>query len=184
MPTVREELESLLKVKQKTGEPDVDYAARVAVKANKISDSEWASLSTQAQQWVNDALEAQEKYAEASDEEYAKHMPKLDPPKAGVASESNTANGAKPPAKAKTKAAKAPKASKGAPSDRRGRPPRFELAGKINILVDKYPRREGTARHKAFCLLKKGMSVQDALKAGISSYDLMRAVRDKDIAIE
>lgn len=185
MPTVREELESLLKIKQKPGESDTDYAARAAVKANRTSDSQWEALSVVAQKWVNDALEVQEKYAEASDEEYIKHMPTLEPAKAGGSEEaarSVTQKQPKPAKKPKDKSAAKGKSTK-TPSDRRGRPPRFDLAGKIKILVDKYPRREGTSRHKAFKLLKDGMTVQQAFDAGITSYDLMRAVRDKDVAI-
>lgn len=68
------------------------------------------------------------------------------------------------PEKAPAKA----KASKPKSDAKRGRTPLFSDQGKIKIVAKDNPHREGTIRDKAFKKLKSGMTVAEAVKAGVS----------------
>jgi hypothetical protein len=49
----------------------------------------------------------------------------------------------------------------------------------MTILVDKFPFRTGTKRHRDFKRYRNGMTRQQAIKAGADPYRLWRAERDK-----
>jgi hypothetical protein len=74
--------------------------------------------------------------------------------------------GAKSPKSAKAKAKAA--AANGA----RGRPGLFAVDAKIKVLVDANPKRKGSDSAKRFAKYKTGMTVSDALKAGVTWPDL------------
>jgi hypothetical protein len=57
------------------------------------------------------------------------------------------------------------------------------LAGRIHLLVKDNPHREGSGRFKRWRLYREGMSVGDALKAGLNSGNLYHSVKDGHIKI-
>jgi hypothetical protein len=85
---------------------------------------------------------------------------------------------AKPPkAKTtKTKTALKPKTTKPAKTVKtaEAKPAKTAPVGNITVLAEKNPHKAGTKRHGWFKLLKTGMSVVDAVKAGVRSTYLQR----------
>lgn len=85
-----------------------------------------------------------------------------------------------PPAPKKKPAAKAKKEKK--PANGRSNT-KFAREGKIEVLVDENPKRKGTKAHAAFAKYKTGMTVQQALEAGVPSSDLVYDTSRKFISI-
>lgn len=183
--TVREELEALLKTKQKKGEDLPEYAARLAKMAadpKKVSDDDWEGLSeTPTQKWVNGAnvaLEAREQVPlppgtddgdEGDDVDEAEEAAAKEAAKAPRTTRGRSAKKQETPAK-KAKAA-APKKQK-TPAKKavaggkpRGRPRLFSDDDIITV-KEKEPFRAGTMSAKGFALLKTGMTVKKAVAAG------------------
>lgn len=59
--TVYAELSKVLKSKYKPGEDVQKYLMSLVIKAENLSDSEWDKLSSDAQEWLNDAVEASDR---------------------------------------------------------------------------------------------------------------------------
>lgn len=58
MSKIQEELVELTEVKQKRKENEQEYLYRLAEATSNAADSDWDELSEEAQQWVNDAIQA------------------------------------------------------------------------------------------------------------------------------
>jgi hypothetical protein len=155
--SIQEELQTLLKIKQKKGEDLESYARRLANGANKVDDDVWETITEDTQEWINLALEA----GDSKD----KSIPL---PEGAV---SKKAAEAKKPAAAKaakkTAAAKATEsASNSGEKRRRGRPARFKEATALNLPKEN-PHRSGTNQYKRFEQLKPHKTVGAALEAGV-----------------
>lgn len=61
---------------------------------------------------------------------------------------------------------------------------KFSPDAKIKILVDENPKREGGEAHKRFALYRNGMTVNEALEAGVLRMDLSWDTRHSFIAIQ
>ena len=93
-------------------------------------------------------------------------------------------------AKAPAKAAKAPAEKKAAKANGAAKKvangasrSRVDPKSKITLLVDKNPKREGCASHKAFSLYKTGMTVEQFLAKGGTSADISWDTRKKYIKL-
>lgn len=191
--TIAQELSEATKVSRKTNEEEQAFLVRLHEKANALTDEEWRSLSNEAQDWVNSAGKAREKgkkvpalattngSAPAEEAEEAEETKEEAPAKKAKTTKAKTtkAKKAAPAKKAKTKTTKAePKAktktakAKSTATGKRGRKGKFPLDGTIKLLQEGNPHRTGTKSHKMFSKYKQGMSVEQALAAGIKWKDL------------
>lgn len=166
------DLETALKVSQKNGEDLSAYAARLANKANKLSDEAWDGLSEVAQKWINgaltaielgndlpipsdgtDATPAPEEEVEAAAEKPKKKQPPADRTR---------------PEPKEAKSAKKSKAnSKSEGGARRGRKGLFNMAATIKPLMKENPYRDGSKGFAWYSLYEKGMTVEEAIDAGV-----------------
>jgi hypothetical protein len=198
---VYDELTGALKLSQKKGEDDQAHLRKLVEKVNELSDKEWEGLSRKAQAWVNsavDAVEAQEDIPEpagfgepdSDDDEVEEEQEAVEavdddddvPPSKGAKAvktkEAKKAKGkpvkAAKAAKANGKAKVAAKKKEG--GAKRGRAARlFKDDQRITVLSKKNPKREGSDSYDRFELYatgKKGMTVKQALDAGVTSGDL------------
>lgn len=174
--TVLEDLETKLKVKQKTGEGMQEYLTRIAYKANDISDDDWEDLENDTQLWVNASLEAIQT-AKGS----GQPAPKLkidgyyykQPETSNDTTEEEEEDDMAKKSKAKAAAPKAaPKVaakkngSTKAAASATGRPAKYHPDAKI-VTVAKNPYREGSKSHTNFQRYQKGMTIAEAAKAGV-----------------
>lgn len=105
MSAIEKELLAVTKLKLKKDEDRQDYLARLCKAVAKIKDPEWEALSSEAQEWNNDAAEAVRASANIVDfPDTAKPAPKPEPE---VDEEDDEEAPAKPPKAAKA----APKTS-------------------------------------------------------------------------
>lgn len=95
----------------------------------------------------------------------------------GKANGANKGRGSKKAAAAKSTGPK--KEGSGA----RGRPGKFASDATIKFLVKENPHRPGTGRFKRWTKYKAGMTVAEALKAGLNYGNLHHSVKDKHISI-
>lgn len=194
---IEKELVALTKVKRKDGESNQDFFRKLFDKANVVTDDEWKALSEPTQKWVNaagDAVEGtttipnfdgevvedeapvEEAEAEStggkgeepgeSEEAEAEEDPKP-AKKAAKKGDTDVATAKTNGAKAAPKKASAKKA--GAKDDvaKPGRKGTYPLTAKITLKVKENPHRAGTTLHKMFAKYKNGMTVQQALDAGV-----------------
>lgn len=193
--TVFAELQEVLNLEEKDGEPAEAFAERLALKANTLKDDEWETLSESTQRWVNDALTALEEKKDiplpegmVSEESTEEETPTQEAGDAGSDPETSpketkakkkkapakakAAPGAKPAkaAKAPTKATKPAKKAKAKPEANGGGRPgpkgTFSRTAKIKIVAKENPYREGTKSAKWFAVYKEGMTVEAAIAAG------------------
>ena len=197
MSKIEKELAEVIKCKHKDGESEQDYLARIVATGNSLFAKEekeekpeqsWGKLSTEAQNWFNAAVEAQEKgetianfdgeIVEAAAEAPAEKAPKEKKSKKKAKPAEKEAAPVKEKAKekeaapAKAKAAAKKPAAKSAKeksngAKRPGRPSAFGMDQKITINAKENPHRPGTVLHQQFAKYKKGMTVKDALSAGV-----------------
>jgi len=189
--TVVSELQALFNLAKVDDETQQDCARRLAIKANTISDADWETLDGPAQVWVNAALEAMEKKValplptgieemvpEATEKpaEAAKPVKgkaKAPPAKKGAAKP--PAKAAAVPKKAPAKAAKAaaPKAVKKATAgSARGPRGKFALTDKITLTKAENPFRTGTKCANWYAKYRDGMTVQEAIAAGVPRHHI------------
>lgn len=161
------------------GDPS-EYLASMAKEIGKDSfkDKDWNALDTEAQEYINkvmDAIEADEdvplppdadggkpsKKAKANGKAHGKANGKAKPEKAAKAAKPEKA------AKGKKVAAKGEKGE----ATKRVRGKAFADTAKIKVLV-KSPHKDGSAIAERFALIKGGMTVGAARKAGLSMLDL------------
>jgi hypothetical protein len=94
-------------------------------------------------------------------------------------------NGKKAPAAKPKAAAKPAKAAKAKPAngETRGRKPNLDPDQKIKLLVDENPHRAGSGRHKRWPKYKDGMTVAQAIAAGLNYANIHYSVKDGHIKI-
>jgi hypothetical protein len=173
MPTtVARKLEKFLNLPPGNGETALSYATRLATAANKLSDEDWTALGagpkdgtgSRAQRWVNKFLMAQESGEELPplhgnpQGDYVKPEP-----------------GEEPEPKAK---------SKKADKTKRGRRGAYPMESTITILAESNPKRPGSKAAQDFDRYKTGMTIEEALKAGIGWNDIKWNVDKKFIKVE
>jgi len=179
------ELSAVVDVETKSGDTPQAFANRLARAANNVKDDEWQGLSEPTQAWVNSALSAIEEKTElplpsgiedldlsgepkqAELEDAIEAAPKK--PKKGkekVPKVAKPAKAAKPP-KAEKKA-KAANGSKTAPGPRG----LFVSSDKIKIVAKENPFRKGSKSADWFDKYKAGMTVQDAIEAGVPRHHI------------
>jgi hypothetical protein len=199
MATIYDTLRTFLSLPPEAGEPMESYSRRLALDANKLSDEQWTALGQteagrKAQTWVNDVLEANDK---------KEPLPKLEgyspkkvagngvapPPKDEPTEAATPAPKGKPKAKAKAPSAtpkgksKPAKAKASAEKRGRGRQGSFDRDAKITLLATENPCVKGSKVHARFEKYKSGMTVQQALDAGLDWSDFRRDVHKKHIKI-
>lgn len=147
MTTVREELSKVAGIEQKEGETWSKFANRLVRTIDKkdIPDTEWSQVSPESQSWYNTAVE-----------KISNGQSNAIPAFAGETVPEEEKG-------SKTSKAKKEKTT-GAGS---GRPKRMQEDQKITLLVDKNPKRPGSNAASVFDLYKNGMTVKQALDAGI-----------------
>lgn len=181
--TIFRELSDLLRMKPEPGEVEFDYAARLALKANKMSNKEWEDTSSEAQLWVNQTLEAWEKMSQ-EEKDNKTPLPSLDgwgnsgesgsaalsssegEGEAGLAEQPQEGEGDMANAKGKKPAPIRSKKVNG--SAGRGRPGKFPDEAKIKVLKDN-PHRQGSKDFTKFKAIKDGMTMGEARKKGVES---------------
>lgn len=202
MTTVHEELVEALKAPQKKGQDDQTHFVAIIKKANEASDKVWENLSKKAQEWVNTAIEAYDNKEDLptppgfgtddSDEAEEEETPKAKTAKGekDVAKGNGKSKPAAKAAKGKGKAAKEVKAKSGKKVGKGGGGKRarlFKDDQRITVLSKKNPKREGSASFDRFELYetgKRGMTVKQALEAGVTSGDLAWDSKHEYISIE
>lgn len=192
--SVFDELSEALRMKPEPGEVEFDYAARLALKANKMTDKEWEKFSPAAQTWVNQTLEAWEKMSQ--EEKDAKTpLPSLEgwgkTGESGSAASSGPEGGAEaesgqPPQEGEGEMANAkgkktaPVRAKKANGGGRGRPGKFPDTAKIKVLVEENPHRAGSKDFAKFKAIKDGMTMGDAraknVESGYLRYGIERGI--------
>lgn len=193
MANKREELEALLKTKQRATESDEDYAVRVALQVNEVSDDAWASLSEQSQLWVNKIVEIDDLRNQKKPHdpvpllEASKPNEERAPDKKNAKKDKEKGGGKTDKKGKKEKPATAKKADKKSEGARgRGRPGKYSPDATVHLLTKdgENPKRKGTAAYKAFAKYKNGMTVAEALKAGVRNNDLRWDAEHKFIEIK
>lgn len=154
--TVLKELSDVTKVKQKKDEEASAFLKRLALKANDLQDNEWEKLAEPTQLWVNSALDA------------IQHSKPLPTPADLVVEEKEE----QVEIEKKPKAEKKPKqvvSERGA----------FKNSDEIALVADENPHREGSKDRVTYAKLKGGMTVEEALTAGVDRAYLRYLVRRK-----
>lgn len=201
LDTVKEQLLEVTGLEEQEESPT--WLEALADKVAKFSDAEWSSLENDTQIWVNVALYCKEHELDIPgfrDQEYftqrksdmdeadaVMHTAKKKSAarKGPVASPNKKAG--KPPAKAAAKPAKPAKpakAAKAANGSGRGRKGIFDLNAKITLKVKDNPHRKGSGRYNRWPLYRNGMTVQQALDAGLNRGNLFHSVEDGHISID
>jgi hypothetical protein len=204
MPTtVFAELTAVYKLKPRPAEDQNDFAERAVEKIDKTEgDDEWDQLTPQAQAWVNEGVKVAARRKALRKQEGDHLLPAfsdLDGWPAEAAepateeekevtttkeSKSSKATKAAKAVVAKVKKAKPEaKAKKAAKGTGRGRAPNYAADAKIKLLVKDNPHRAGTGRFKRWPKYKSGMTVSEAIKAGLTYQNLRFSVLDGHIAI-
>ena len=195
--SVVSELQTITKVEVREGESIEDFAKRLARKTNDLTDDKWETLGEASQEWANDAIEAlskkrpvplpeglkdlfakpgsEESGDPTDDEEHDPETGELPPPAKKAAPPKKKAAAKTPPAK-KVAAKKTAKAAAG----RRGN---FTTEAGIKILVDN-PFREGSKGKEWFEKYKDGMTVSEALEAGVPRSQIRWDVRHEHIRVK
>lgn len=184
---VSTELHKVLGLKgPKSSEDAQDYLAKIVRQADKLSDAQFGDLSKEAQEWIESAIDAVENKKDieppagfGNDEKSTKGKPngKHPPAKAAKGKEKEkSAKGDKPAKKAKGK--------KGEGKGGVGRVRKYTNDQKITIIAKENPKRPGTDSYKRFAKYKKGMTVAEALAAGVTSGDLNWDVKHSYISIK
>jgi hypothetical protein len=205
-----EQLCAVSKLKPKPGEDFPSFAKRLTKKVNELSDKDWASLGDDgpAQAWHNNAMKVLDRYhnavAEAKktgadpldintfectlDGAQFTGVPELEgyePEPASTAEpeaeEDPEANKEEASGKAKTPEKAASKVKKS--GVKAGRKPLLADDAKINILAKENPHRTNTKNFKTFAKYRAGMTVAEALKAGIPRSNIRYEANVKNIRV-
>lgn len=183
--TVYSELAAVTKLGPPKGSTQ-SFLSTMVDKADKLSEKAWESLSSKAQKWINNAIDAKEKgetIPEPAGFEAASDEDEGDEPAPKKAKANGKANGSVKPAKAaKGKPEKAAKPEKKAKS-KRATAESYDENAKITV-VNKSPHRDGSLIAQRFSKLKTGMTVGAARKAGLSMLDLRCDVDRGNIKIK
>lgn len=163
MTNVREELTQVAEIEQKENETWPKFANRLVRTINKkeVPEEDWSQLSPESQTWYNDAVDA------ITADAPIKSFPGEEP---------------QPASKGNSKPKKDKKAR--APGEGNGRPKKLQDDGVITVLVDKNPQREGSAGAGYFDKYKNGMTVKEALAAGVTRSHMNWAVDHSWIKVE
>ena len=191
---IRAELEKLLKLKQKEGETLQTYALRLARRASNdsvVSDDDWERLQEQTQRWVNGVIEdADEKgLPPMLPPELLKLEPTPEPAAKRKAAKAAPAEAAKKVDSGKKKdGKKAPKeAAKPAAvgnGSRVGRlPSKYPTTARIKLLREGNPYRTNTKGASGYSKYREGMTVKQALAAGIHRHQISYDARHGNIAV-
>lgn len=190
MTTVVSELQSVTNVSVRPGDTPEEYANRLVRKANDLTEDKWEVLEEDTQLWVNSAIEAirkrrpiplppgiEELFPEADSEE-------AETPK----TERATSAGRKTATKAAAKSEKAPAVAKpakkkGIGKNTAGRKGKFSTDAVISLLVDKNPYRESSKAHEVFKKYKEGMTVSEAIEAGIGREHIRWSINHRHIKV-
>lgn len=208
---IREELMEVTSVTQKRrGESAQEFTERVLKKVRGLDDKDWKTISELSQTWVNavetaweadkeiplllpedgvkdeegEAASAPEEPEAESDEESNEEKTMA---KSNVVEKDEDVKPAKKAAVGKATERKPPgkaasdNAQKGVG---RGRAARYVDGAKIKVLLKENPHREGTKRYGIFEKYRNGMTVGEAVKAGINAGDLVWAVKEGRIEIK
>lgn len=161
---VRAELCAIAGIDQKENETWPKFADRMVrtIDKKEISEEDWAKLSPEAQEWFNSAVES------ISSKVPIRTFPGEEPTAATAG-------------KGKTKAAKAPKEPR---EGGNGRPKKLADEGKITLLLDKNPQREGSMGAAMYDKYKNGMTVKEAMDAGVTRSHLNWSVDHGWIKVE
>lgn len=195
--SIETEFQEITKVKPEPGEGEQEYRVRLLTAAANIFDADdkkpghkdetWLKLSDPAQEWFNYAspLMAGGQEVPHFDVKIPKEPESLQAPEPYAAGEEVAEEApAKPRRKKKRMAKKKPKVIKkkkklvrktkakvakraATNGSGRGRKGTFPLTAKIKFLVDENPHRAGSKLHAYFNLYENGMTVEEALKAGV-----------------
>lgn len=178
--TVVSELQALCALAAAESESQQDFARRLVVKANTIPDTDWETLSSATQVWVNSALEALEAktalplppgiealgLSEALFDAPSKPKAKKSAPTKKTPSKTSVK--AAPASKKKAPAKPAAKSAKqAAGGSRRGPRGNFSLSDKITEVAEN-PYRAGSKTHPIYNKYRNGMTVAAAIEAGVS----------------
>lgn len=205
---VPKSLTEALGMSKKSSEAEDAFAKRVAKKAEDIPEEDWKELSEDDQRWVNSVLEAIDKGTalpgadddvdddaggDSSDGEEEEEKPKRGGKAKATAAKKPTAASKKPASKKPAASAKTADAEKPAPKakaktakdggGKRGPRGLFTDDDKIKVLVKENPFRAGTKNAKFFDKYAAGMTVGEALKAGVPRNKLRRHQRMGHIKI-
>ncbi len=172
--TMFKQLCEVARTKPKAGEAFDDFARRLTLKINSVSDEEWKRLDEAAQKWHNEAMETFESRViaraaakkngqtedEAKEEAIEAHpLPELE----GYETVTTTKKEHTTVAKGKKK-----EGAKQSSAAKRGRPPKdLDLGAKIEIKNEHPPFRAGTIRAEVFSKYQPGMTVAEARDAGV-----------------
>lgn len=175
--TVAKELTELLWFFPNEGETPQQFARRLALKANDLSDDDWAVLENPTQRWVTIALEAIERgqdipLPEGIDEVFDKQT--------GGDALVKLAKPIRAKKLVKLKQLEPVLAKEGV---RRGPKPRFAFNGKIKLLVNTNPKRKGSRAAARFDVYTSGMTVAEALAKKITFVDLRNDAGKEYISI-
>lgn len=180
------ELTAVVDVETKSGDTPQAFANRLARAANNVKDDEWQGLSEPTQAWVNAALGAIEnktelplpsgiedldlsgKEPEQADLEEAIEKAPKKPKKEKAPKEVKAAKPAKAP-KTPKKVAVVNGAKTATPKGPRGL---FVATDKIKIVAKENPFRKGSKSADWFAKYKAGMTVQDAIEAGVPRHHI------------
>ena len=170
MTTVASELQTATSLPILQGESPEDYTKRLVRKAAALSDDAWEVLEPDTQLWMNRATEALSKRQPLplppGIEELFEGVGGEEAPKGRQRKVARTvAPKAPPPAKA-APAAKAVKKA-GVGRNVAGRKGKFTTDAVISLLVEGNPYRETSKAHGVFKKYKDGMTVTEAINAGI-----------------
>jgi hypothetical protein len=175
--TIAKELASVLDVTAKPGETAQELTKRLALKANTATDDEWRGLSEPSQLWVNEALDALEKKQDLPEPEglagvlsvVTEAPPTPAKPKA---KEKKGTGKAKPEPKGVKAKAKRPNGKTKAAEINRGPKGSFGLDDKIKLLKETNPFREGSKCYAWYEKYEDGMTVTQAINAGVPRHHI------------
>lgn len=178
---LQDEILSVIKVRPKPEDTDESFTREILKRANKISDAAWDNLSNPAQKWINEAMEASNDDRlkdllvvpePAKVEDRPTEEPSAAPEQAETTEQVEDKVAKKRKATAKARPRKAKAAAKKANGASRGRRGSYDPGAKITLLAKENPKRKGTKAFKRFEKYRPGMTVQEALDAGVSWADL------------
>lgn len=145
---------SVCKLQPVAGETANEFVKRLALKAYKLKEDDWATLEEKTQLWINDVLEA----IEAKKNEY----PIPEGVEAYLAPVDASAPAVKP-GKAKSNGASKPKKEA---AGRKGPKGKYKLSDVITLKAKENPFRKGSKCEGWFGKIKDGMTVEQAVTAG------------------
>jgi hypothetical protein len=198
MPTIYEELCAAAKFRAKSTRDPQKIVEEYVRKIAALSDDKWEELSEEAKDWHGAATtalnekqllppipgfpEEAEPEAAVSEEEDQEQEKQAETEEVVDSETGEITKMARTAIKQKSNGGRRARAAHVEAAPRRGRRGSYELGSKITVLGDN-PRRPGTGAFERHAKLKSGMTVEDALAAGLSYQNLRREVELKAIKI-